>query len=82
MAIGYPEFADISDRAQEGGSDSELFSDSFGAWVERHGVTLGEFDQSINSFNATIDLNKLKPAIIGLFVEYTISARERIEHFL
>lgn len=44
--------------------DAELFNNSFGEWLELHGVSLGGWDDQRKHFKAEIDLNTLKPAIM------------------
>lgn len=48
--------------------DKLLFLEAFGEWLEKNGVTLGEFNPVTRRFDATIDLNQLKPALIRMIL--------------
>lgn len=42
---------------------TELFEDNFDDWLEKHGVSIGDWDDKQKNFEARIDLNMLKLGI-------------------
>lgn len=40
------------------------FMDDFHTWLEANGVSLGDWNETTQSFNASINLNKLKSGIM------------------
>ena len=48
--------------------DKELFENSFGEWLENHGVELiGNNPSHLGTWQAMVDMNELKLAIMQLF---------------
>jgi len=65
-------------------NEEELFQDYFGKWLEAHGVRLFAYLPSDKSFDATINLNTLKTAILELNATalHEAEVRARIDELL
>ena len=61
-------------------NDAEMFSNNFGKWCEAHGVVLG--DHANGKFDAKIDLNELKIAIMRFADEQADSAVDTAQNDL
>jgi len=59
-------------------SQSELFENNFGAWIESHGTDLDALHPS-GRYKATVDLNKLKAAIINYAEAYVTTRVKEAE---
>lgn len=52
------------DKTEDGEHKDDLFQNNFGKWCEQNGIVLYGFMPSTKSFDAEVDLNELKLAIM------------------